>query len=443
MSRFFALCLLLLSAAAGATDMAAQGQRSRTAGLDLITFRTNVKDVVVVEAVLPAGDAMAGGGNITVPTLTGMMLDRGTRSLDKFAVAQRLDDVGAQISFGVGTQSLQVRARCLRKDLPLIIGLIAADLREPAFNSAEFSKAREQFIGSLQASTQSTATRAQEAFGRAIYPVGHPNRPHTIDEYIAAAKAVRLGDLKAFHARYYGPAHMTLVIVGDVPDDAQAQVAKAFDGWSGGQDYLHAAAPAGPAAARDSTLPLRDKPSVTMILGQATGLAYRDPDALALRVGTAILGHGFTGRLMGRVRDKEGLTYNIGATMADDSITDGDWYVTASFAPNLLQRGVASTRREIELWWRDGVTEAELADRKQGMIGGYQVSLSTTSGIATAIVAAVQRGYDLGWLDQYPQALRSLTREQVDRAIRAHISPDSLVLVEAGSIPAPAAPPAP
>ena len=82
-------------------------------------------------ASLPAGDAMAESGNIAIPTLSGMMLDRGTKSLDKFAIAEKLDNVGAEISFSVGTQSLEIRAKCLRKDLPLIIELIAAELRTP------------------------------------------------------------------------------------------------------------------------------------------------------------------------------------------------------------------------------------------------------------------------------------------------------------------------
>ena len=41
-----------------------------------------------------------------------MMLDRGTKTLDKFAIAEKLDSVGAQISYAVGAQSLEVRAKC-------------------------------------------------------------------------------------------------------------------------------------------------------------------------------------------------------------------------------------------------------------------------------------------------------------------------------------------
>jgi zinc protease len=378
---------------------------------------------------------MGEGGNIAIPTLSGMMLDRGTKTLDKFAISEKLDNVGAEISFQVGVQSLEIRAKCLKKDLPLVIEMIAAELRTPALSGAEFNKAKQQFVGELEASGQNSSALASEAFGRAVFPQGHPNHPHTLKEYTAAAKSASLEELKAFQAKYYGPAHMTLVVAGDVSDaDTQAEIAKRFSGWSGGQDYLRPAKPAVASAPAEITVPLADKPSVTMLLGQATGLRYGDPDSLALRLGTAILGRGFTGRLMSTVRDKEGLTYNIGENMGDDSIADGVWEISASFAPALLNKGVESTRREVAKWWKDGVTEQELAMRKQGVIGSYEVGLSTTLGLAETILVNIQRGYDLAWLDSYPKTVKAVTREQVNAAIKAHINPSTMVLVEAGSV---------
>jgi zinc protease len=155
-------------------------------------------------------------------------------------------------------------------------------------------------------------------------------------------------------------------------------------------------------------------------------------------VGTAILGRGFTGRLMGTVRDKEGLTYNIGAAVSDDSIVDGSWDISASFAPALLDKGIASTRRELEKWWRDGVTDQEVAERKQGLVGGYLVGLSTTTGLANTLLTDVQRGYDVDWLFGYPDAINALTRDQINGAIKKHLNPSVMVLVKAGSV-APAA----
>ncbi len=238
MTRFHVLIGLLFAAMSASADMAEHAQRSQVAGIDLVTYVTGVKDVVIIHGALPAGDAFAGAGNAAVPTLTGMMLDRGTRAMDQFAIAQQLENVGAEISFGVGTQSLEIRAKCLKKDLPLVIGIIAAELRTPALSAQEFAKAKQQFSGLLESSLQSTEARSQEAFRRAVFAAGHPSRPHTLEEFLAAAKAATLDEVKAFHAKYYGPAHLTLVLAGDVSDAMAAEeVGKAFGGWTGGHDY--------------------------------------------------------------------------------------------------------------------------------------------------------------------------------------------------------------
>ena len=275
------LCMLTAGALAAAAlaggahaGMADRGHRARTADIDLITYPTHVRDVVVVLGALPAGDAMAGTGNAAVPTLTGMMLDRGTTTLDKFAIAERLEQVGASISFSVATQSLEIRAKCLRKDLPMVLSILAAELRAPAFSPAELAKAKQQLIGSLRESSQNTGARAQEAFARAIFPPGHPNRPHSVEEMLSAAESATLEELQAFHAKYIGPKHLTLILAGDVNDkEVRRLVAKNFSGWSGGQDYLRSAPPGAanpPAASRDIEVPLKDKPSMTVLLGQAT-----------------------------------------------------------------------------------------------------------------------------------------------------------------------------
>jgi zinc protease len=424
-----------LAAPALAAQIAAQIVRSKVAGIDLIAYPTAVKDVVTIVGSLPAGDAFASAGNSAVPTLVGMMLEHGTQSEDQFKIAQQLESVGAEINFEVGVQLLEIRAKCLKKDLPLVIRLIAEELRTPAFAPAEFAKVQQAAVGGLRQSLENTNARANEAFDRAVFPQGHPNRPPATQEMIGAVQSASLEDLKRFHAAHYGPAHLTLIVVGDLDvRHLQADVAKGFAGWSGGNDILRTQAVGSASAAQELSVPVAGKASVSLVLGEATGLKYRDPDSLALRVGTAILGSGFTSRLMGSVRDKEGLTYGIGAGMGEDSLTDGYWKISATFAPALLEKGTASTRRELLKWSREGVTAAELAARKTNLIGAYQVGLSTTQGLAAALQQAVLRGYPVSWLDDYPGAIDALTLDEVNSAIQKHIDPQKLVLVKAGTV---------
>lgn len=410
--------------------------RTKIDGVDVIAYPTGVKDVVTIHGSLPAGDAFAGEGNVAVPTLVGMLLDKGTATEDQFAIAEKLERVGATISFGVGTQMTTISAKCLRKDVPLVISLIAEQLRSPAFAPEELEKVKKQFAGELQRNLESTDYQAEDAFTRAIYPVGHPNRQPPPAEMLAAIKSATLDDVKAFHAKYYGPATLRFAIVGDLDvPQIQHEIGKAFAGWSGGTDVIRPAKAGATDAPKDQVVYLPDKPSVSVVLGQATGLRYSDPDYRALQVATSIFGGGFTGRLMSTVRDKEGLTYGIYSRLARDTFTDGDWSIEATFAPANLEQGLAATKRELAAWVKQGVTDQELANKKGDIVGTFKVSLATTDGMASALLNAVHRGYDVTWLDEFPKQIESLTTSQVNGAIKKYLKPDSLFLVKAGTVP--------
>ena len=419
-------------------NIADKVQRSTIAGtgIDFLAYPMGVKNVVTLRATFPAGRSqqLHRGANPAIPTLTAMLLDEGTTTQDKFAITQKLEAVGASMAFSAGNDLLSVSAQMLKKDMPLVLGLMAEQLRTPAFHPEEFAKAKKKLIAGLQRSLESTDSRASDAYNRRIYPQGHLNHGLSNEEALAAIEAATLDEVKAFHQTYYGTAAMKLVMTGDIDVAAtQSVLAQVFAGWNNGQPLPQTAQPAPSSQAAVLDVKMDGKTSVSVILGQPTGLRYRDPDYHALRIATAILGSGFTGRLMATVRDQEGLTYSIGASLQNDTFHDGDWHIGASFAPELLEKGIASTRYQLKKWFDAGVTEAEVRDRKSNLIGAFQVSLATTGGMASALVGAVNRGYEPRWLDELPAHLEAITTPQVNAAIRQYLKPENMVLVKAGS----------
>jgi zinc protease len=288
--------------------------------------------------------------------------------------------------------------------------------------------------GGIKRSLESTDFRAADAFNRLTYPAGHPSRSVAPDDMLAAIEAATLDEVSAFHQANYGPAAMNLVLVGDLDLPAlQAEIAKSFAGWTGGKTVVRASKPAGPAAAATQDVTMDGKTSVSIIMGQPSGLRYNDPDYQALRLATAILGSGFTGRLMANVRDKEGLTYGIGANLQGDMVNDGDWRISATFAPALLDKGIASAQRQLKLWYDAGATPAEISARKSNLIGAFKTDLATTGGMAGALLSAVNRGYDVSWLDEFPVRVHALSDQQVNAAIKKYLKPETMVLVRAGT----------
>ena len=181
------------------------------------------------------------------------------------------------------------------------------------------------------------------------------------------------------------------------------------------------------------------KANVSFALGQASGLRYGEDDYLALNLGTAVLGSGFfSARLLDVVRTREGLTYGITANLGADTYTDGVWMIQAGFAPELLEKGTESVRRELRRFCTDGVTAEELATFKVTLAGSYKVTLSTTEELAGTVLGAVERGLGPEWVDDYLVRMQTLTLEDVNAAIRKHLNPDRMVMIRAGTMsPAP------
>jgi zinc protease len=318
-----------------------------------------------------------------------------------------------------------------------VLGLLGEQLRTPRFDADEFAKLKKQLAGQRKREMEDTDYRADNAFNRAVFSEGHPNRPPADDKYLADVEAATLDQVKAFHAAHYGPASLRLVLVGDVDDTAiDAALHTAFNGWTGGHGF-DAAKKAPPlAASRTDKVTMPGKTSVSLVIGQPSGLRYTDADRLALNMATSVLGSGFfSARLLDIVRNKEGLTYGIGAQLDADTYTDGSWSIHGTFAPELLDKGLASTTRELRRFAEQGVTAAEFKTFKVTLTGSYKVQLATTGGVAGTLLSALQRGLGPEWVDEYPQRLQALTLEQVNASIKKYLAPDKMITVLAGTMP--------
>jgi zinc protease len=113
---------------------------------------------------------------------------------------------------------------------------------------------------------------------------------------------------------------------------------------------------------------------------------------------------------------------------------DGIWLADVAVAPSNLGKAMKSTREVIEGYCKDGITDDEVAIQKSFFAGNYQVALATNAGMATALVTAEKYGYGPSYLDEFPDRVRRVTREQVNAAIRAHLDPAKLCIIVAGDL---------
>jgi len=406
-------------------------------GIRLLTMETGVKDAVTISGSLLGGDVYSPQANMMIADLTVSMLDKGTKNKSKFEIADKLETVGASIYFSSDQHHVRFNAKCLKKDIPIVLELLAEQLREPAFNKDDLKTLKTRLIGNFKKDQEHTGKQAGGAFLRKLYPEGHPNYSYKIDERIKMVNNIQSSNLKNFHDIYYGLGNMTIVAVGDVDsEEVSAQVAKVFDSWKTSPlKKKESSLTANIAGGATEYVTIKDKTSADIYIGLPIGIDRNHEDYYPLMLGTYILGGNFSARLMQTVRDEQGLTYHIQSTLGGvDNGNDGYWLIGGSFAPQMVEQGYNASIEQLDKWLEGGVTQAELDAKKSTITGSYKVGLATTRGLAGQILSNSERGRAIDYLDVFTELINEITLDEVNDAIKKYIDKDRLVFVAAGSL---------
>jgi zinc protease len=405
-------------------------------GITLDVLANHAVPTVAVNGIVLAGRMHMTPGKPAVPQLTAMMLERGTTKHSKRAIAARLDGVGAQLHVTSDAYGGTITGSALSRNSSLLLSTLAEALTTPAFADSELKKAKAEMRTDVLRASDDTRQRAFDRLSQAAFQAGHPYHAPTKDEMLASLTSARAADLRAFHKERYVGSSLYLAVVGDVDPEA---IASEVESLLGGLPRGTAPSLDLPRAERGAPIheavSLKGKANMDLMFGASSGLRRQDPDYEACLVANAALGQSsLSSRLGKRVRDTEGLTYSIYSRFTMTDFLDGVWLADVAVAPQNLGKAMKSTREVIEDYCKSGITEEEVEIQKGFFAGNYQVQLATNAGIAQALAVAEKFGYGPGYLDEFPDRVRRVTREQVNAAIKAHLDPTKLSVIVAGDL---------
>ncbi|MFQ5568556.1 MAG: M16 family metallopeptidase [Rhodothermales bacterium] len=404
----------------------------------VLMLKTPVRSVVSCRGSFVSHPHFAGGDEL-VQVLTVKMLDKGTQLRDRFDIASVLEDRGAQLEFSSEALRVAFQGRALKEDLPVVLDVMAEELRQPLFDAAEFAKAKIHYESALQRALENTASQASSALSRRIYSEAHPNYTVPTRETLIRLKSLSVDQIRAYHTGHFGAKEMVLVLVGDLDPEVVEQVVRdAFGDWP-----AHPSQPAYTAAAAmlppgRSDIFISGKKNVDVRMGHALPVRRMDEAYLPLYLANYILGGNFSARLMTTVRDEMGLTYGIGSHLSGVTTAyEGHWQVRVTLSQELLEQGIEATRNVVQRFIEEGPTEAEIADKKTTITGAFKVGLATTGGLAAALHRNAVRGFDVEYLDRFPEEVEAVTYDQVRAAVQHYFKPDAFQLAMAGMLPEP------
>ena len=175
-----------------------------------------------------------------------------------------------------------------------------------------------------------------------------------------------------------------------------------------------------------------------LLARQNLSLNLADPDFPALSIAASIFGgDALKARLADRIRQKEGLSYGVGASLRADESREGrddNGYLTvqAIAAPQNAAKVEAAIREEYARLVKEGVTEQELRDAISAKLAARQQSRAEDAAVAGLLADHLQYDRDMQFEAERDAAYQVLTVDQVNAAIRKHFHPDKLSVFVAG-----------
>lgn len=384
-------------------------------------------------------------------SVAGALLMTGTARMTRDQIAKRFVELKTQGGVSGGVQSASIGLSSRREHLADALALAVEVLRHPVFPEAELEQLRTQAITGLEASRKEPGSVAGQALAEYFdpWPADHPFAHKSIDESLAAIKALTRDDVVAFHHDFYGTTEGEISIVGDFNAIAiKAQLQSLFADWTSPTPFAAIATHYTDVAARRTRLETPDKPNAVLLARSNLSLNEADADYPALMVASDILGGGaLKSRLGDRIRQKEGLSYGVASSISADSSRvgrddAGSLSVQAIAAPQNMARVEAAMREEIARLVTDGIGADELRDAVAGLLTQRQQGRASDGAVAGLLARNLFMDRTMQFSADIDARLHALTVAEVNAAIRKHLKPAALSVVVAGDFSKAAAPPA-
>jgi len=255
------------------------------------------------------------------------------------------------------------------------------------------------------------------------------------DEEIALYRTVGVDAVKAVYTELVGATYGDVAVVGDFAKDSVATVVKELFGtWKSPKPFSRLARTYFDIPKFTESVETPDKANAIFFAGQNLKLRDDSRDYAALALGTYMLGGGFlNSRLATRIRQKDGLSYGVGAGMNAQSLDSvGTFQANAIYNPENVLRLEAAFSEEIAKVLRDGFTADELDKARQGWLQQQLQNRASDGFLVNTLSAQALSGRTMAYNTALEKWVTALTPADVNGIVKKYIDPSRISIVKAG-----------
>jgi predicted Zn-dependent peptidase len=398
------------------------------------TLKNGLKVIMVVNNKLPRASA-----NLTIDNkpyfegeisgvsgMMGSLLGRGTNNISKDDFNEKVDFLGANVSFF----STGAFASSLKKYFPEILGLMADGVMNSTFTQEEFDKEVQITLDGLKSDEKNVTSAARRVENVLTYGKNHPFGEFTSKKSV---EKITLQDVKNNYATYYKPNNAYLVIEGDInPKKIKKLVKSLFSDWKKGEIPGYTMPETESVAATEINFVNMDNAVQSEIaVINNIDLTLGDKDYYAALIANNILGGGGTARLFMNLREDKGYTYGSYSRLSQNRYA-GTFRASASVRNVVTDSSVVEIQKEINKIRYQKVTAEELANSKEEYIGGFVMDVQKPRTVANFALNIARYNLPKDFYENYIKNIKAVTLDDVQNAAIKYFTGDKAKIVITG-----------
>jgi zinc protease len=357
----------------------------------------------------------------------------GTKNYPPEKLEERLDFISADLSVSMGAEECVVQLNVPQKDADEGLRIFADVLRNPAFDESRVDLAKQQTMFRLRSSNDNPAPMIRREFNRLMFTEAHPSgRTPTLDQIAQIGR----DDLIQFHGKFFHPNQVMLGLTGDFNKAAMlAKIRDIFGDWPKADVELPPLPKVNP----------EPKPGVYYIprpLNQSTirmghwGTNRDNPNRFAIDLMDSILGgSSFSARLVKRVRNDEGLAYDVGSAFPTNQRDTSFFLVVAQTKTESTVQAIDSILDEVRKMKEAPVSKDEFDTAKEMFLYSYVFRFAEPGRQMSALMNLEYDGLPADYLEKEFAGYKAVTSEDVERVARQYLHTDQLMIFVVGDFP--------
>ena len=382
-------------------------------GATIILNQNNSNDIIAIELFAKGGklsEQHSGASSILANAIL-----KGTKKYSKDEFSHILEEKGIKLSTNDGSENFTISLKTTKNELDIALDLLNEILNNAILSASEIDKIKNEKLYSLKVSRDNPFYVALEELKELIYQ--NTNYKNTTTKQLEITiPTITQQNIIDYYNNIFDAKNIVISINANISNPQKDELFNVFNNIlttkNNNFDIKNYKETTNTLHTQKEKITSKDVQAAWLVLGWKTCGIENEKDYVTLKVINSLLGSGMSSRLFTHLRDEQGLAYQIGSSFSANT-NIGLFITYIGTNPSQANYAKSEILKEINILKQEFITQEELQNAKNKLIGNFILSQETNSEKASTLgnFEVTNKGYE--FINQYQTLIQNVSANDI------------------------------